>query len=301
MVRPAWHAAPDARVRAWVAAAVGRGWRVTGARHLAGGIATAADLLRLEHPIRAHREVVLRRWLRPGWADEDPGLTPAHEAAVLDGLRGTGIPAPVVLAVDPDGAGCGSPALLADRLPGRRPTPSEERSPARLRAIGEALAAIHALDHGLRRSAVPFAPYYDLEPRRIPAGTSLAGMWVRAHEIVSIGPVPSTDVFLHRDLHPGNTLWVGALLTGIVDWTGASWGPAGSDLGHLRANLGPRHGIVIADRALAAYAAVAGGEPPDQAWWDLRMLIDMLDDPDAVGEADLDCMERYLEAVIARA
>ena len=300
MVRPAWHTPPDARARSWASAALGPGWRVTHGRRLGGGIATAADALWLEGPGGARREVVLRRWLRPGWEADDPAFTPAHEAGILGRLAGTGLPVPVVLAVDAVGRRCGAPAVLAERLPGRRPTRVEQRRPAVLRGLGEALAAIHAVD-GLRDVAAPFAPYYDLDPARTPERTRRAGTWARARELTAVAPRPGPDTFLHRDFHPGNTLWSGSGLTGIVDWAAASFGPAGADLGHLRANLGPDHGIDAADRALAAYAAAAGAEPPDQAWWDVRMLLDAFDDPHTLDAGRLDRIEAYLDAVLARA
>jgi aminoglycoside phosphotransferase (APT) family kinase protein len=308
MTRPAWHSPPDARARAWVEAAVGGGWRVTRVRRLTGGIATAADAVTLARaesaghgPVR--RDVVLRRWLRPGWEADDQAFGPGREAAVLRLLEPAGLPVPQVIAVDTDGSGCGAPALLADRLPGARPTLAHQRRPAVLRALGETLAAIHAIhpDGGPREAAGVFAPYYALDLDRTPPRTTRAGIWARARELVSIGPVPGgREAFLHRDFHPGNTLWAGTRMTGIVDWTGASFGPVGADLGHLRSNLGVDHGIGAADAALAAYVAASRSTPVDQAWWDVRMLLDGYDDPLAIGPGRLDAMEAYLDAVIAR-
>jgi aminoglycoside phosphotransferase (APT) family kinase protein len=107
-----------------------------------------------------------------------------------------------------DGAACGAPALLADRLPGRRPTLAQQRQPAVLRELGAALAAIHALDPaaGLREATVPYEPFYEPDPDRTPPATTHAGIRARARELVSIGPRPGgRDAVLHRDFHPGNT------------------------------------------------------------------------------------------------
>jgi aminoglycoside phosphotransferase (APT) family kinase protein len=313
MTRPAWHTPPDARARAWVERAVAPGARVVRAWRLAGGIATAADALRIVVPGEAApREVVLRRWLRPGWVDEEPALTPSHEAAILGAVASSSataaglLPVPRVLAVDPGGADAGAPSLLTDRLPGTRATPATEATAAVLEGCGSVLARVHALGGDpvagprLRAILPAFAPYYALVPRRIPARTHRAGLWARAHEICDLGPRPGPDVVLHRDLHPGNTLWTGTRLAGVVDWTGACLGPPGADLGHLRANLGPRHGIGAADRALAAYAGRAGSEPQDQPWWDVRMALDGFDAPDALTAAELDRIEAYLDEVVQR-
>ena len=67
-----------------------------------------------------HR-LVLRRWARPGWADEDPDFTAAREAAILEPLAPTPVPAPALVAADPDAAVCDVPALLLARLPGAPP------------------------------------------------------------------------------------------------------------------------------------------------------------------------------------
>jgi hypothetical protein len=313
MTRPAWHTPPDARARAWVEHAVAPGARVVRAWRLMGGIATAMDALRLAVPGEDEaRDVVLRRWLRPGWADEDPDLTPPHEASVLRAVASSragasgALPVPQVIAVDPEGAAAGAPSLLATLLRGSRPTTATEAAGARLEGYGAVLARIHALGDDpvagpvLHAILPAFEPYHALEPRRIPGQTRRAGVWARAYDICELGPRPSPAVVLHRDLHPGNTLWAGGRLAGVVDWTGACLGAAGADLGHLRANLGPRHGIAAADRALTAYAGAVGAEPPDQAWWDVRMTLDLLDDPDGLGPDELDAIEAWLDEVVRR-
>ena len=65
------------------------------------------------------RELVLRRWARPGWERDDPDLTAAREALVLERLADTPVPAPELVAADPDAAACDVPALLITRVPGR--------------------------------------------------------------------------------------------------------------------------------------------------------------------------------------
>src|SRR6266540_6014752 len=47
-------------------------------------------------------ELVLRRWARPGWELGDPEMTAAHEAGVLELLGPSLIPAPELVAADPD-------------------------------------------------------------------------------------------------------------------------------------------------------------------------------------------------------
>lgn len=49
-------------------------------------------------------------------------------------------------------------------------------------------------------------------------------------------------VFLHRDLHPGNVLFDGGEVSGVVDWVETSWGPADLDVAHCSTALALLHG-----------------------------------------------------------
>jgi aminoglycoside phosphotransferase (APT) family kinase protein len=172
-----------------------------------------------------------------------------------------------------------------------------------LRQLATALVEIHALDAGLRAVAPEHRPYSTLEALGgllpVPASTR-PELWRRALDVAAEPAPPTTATFLHRDYHPANTLWVAGRLTGIVDWTGASWGAPASDVAHLRANLGVGHDPSVADRALAAYAA-AGGDTAGQRWWDVRVLLDwvpLLGERLGTGEG-LDRVERWLRHVLA--
>src|SRR4030095_2612236 len=63
---------------------------------------------------RLHR-LVLRRWARPGWDEEDPDFDAAREAAILELLAGTPVPAPALVAADAGAAVCD--ARAAPRAP----------------------------------------------------------------------------------------------------------------------------------------------------------------------------------------
>jgi aminoglycoside phosphotransferase (APT) family kinase protein len=65
---------------------------------------------------RQHR-LVLRRWARPGWDLDDPDYTAQREATILELLAPTAVPAPEVVAADPDGTACDVPALLLPASP----------------------------------------------------------------------------------------------------------------------------------------------------------------------------------------
>jgi aminoglycoside phosphotransferase (APT) family kinase protein len=105
---------------------------------------------------------------------------------------------------------------------------------------------------------------------------------------------------LHRDFHPGNSLWLAGRLTGIVDWTSASWGPPAADLAHLRMNLVLRAGVEAADEARAAFLE-AGGDLGGARYHDLRTVFDFYPDAHLAGVTgvDLERVERYLAALLA--
>jgi aminoglycoside phosphotransferase (APT) family kinase protein len=296
----AWYRAPDARARAWAAAQLGSGWSAARTTRLRGGIAAAVDALSLVSPSGEVVRLVLKRWSRPGWIDEDPEFSPAREAAVLSALAGTAVPAPRLVAVDPDGRAAGVPALLVTHIGGRRPSLPDEVRPARIAGMAEALAAIHAVTGPARDVVDAFRPWYELTAIRAPGASARPELWREAIALAAGAPSNPRACFLHRDFHPANTIWAGGRLAGVVDWVSASRGSPAVDLAHWRTNLGTRHGIAVADRVLEAYRAVTGDVPADQPWWDLRLALDFLDAPDAIGREELERLEAYLAALVAR-
>jgi aminoglycoside phosphotransferase (APT) family kinase protein len=211
------------------------------------------------------RELVLRRWARPGWEIDDPDLTAAREAAVLERLAGTPVPAPEVVAADPDAAACDVAALLITRVPGAAFVGRPPVGP-----LAAAMAEIHAVDPA---GLPPFRRYCEPERLAVPSWAADRGVWERAIELAH-EPAPALpERFIHRDFHPGNTLWEGAELTGIVDWTTGSRGPGAVDLGHLRWNLVVDYGQRVADALLP--------HPEHHPYYDVVTALDVLPDLDA--------------------
>jgi aminoglycoside phosphotransferase (APT) family kinase protein len=180
---------------------------------------------------------------------EDPDFTIQREVTVLGLLATVPVPTPVVGAADPEGEVCYAPALLLERLPGR--SLQRRGAPRRyLTQLGEALPPIHRRD-GLVRELIPaYRTYQDLRGLRAPGWLGEPALWERAFAVAA-GPAPDAGrCLIHRDYHPGNTLWWRGSLTGVVDWTQASWGPPGIDVGWMRWNLAWDDGLEAADEFL---------------------------------------------------
>ena len=292
---------PPAAALAWAAAAFGPGARVIGARPLASAWLANHALDVAAGDGTVHR-LVLRRWARPGWDEEDPDFTAAREAAVLELLAPTPVPAPALVAADPDAEICDVPALLETRLPGGPPDLGGDPGPL-VEGLAAALPPIHAVAvPGAGSGPVP--PYHRFhEPEGLipPAWSARPDLWARAFAVVAGPPPAGRPCFIHRDYHPANTLWTGGRLTGVVDWVGGSWGPPSVDLGHMRVNLAWDLDLAVADRFLAAHRALTGFD--HHPYWDVACAVDVVpelrsDDPPP--DPTLQRMEELVAAALAR-
>lgn len=247
---------------------------------------------------RRHR-LALRRFVDAERLASDPWYAPRREINALRLLTGAAVQAPRLVAVDPDAEECDVPTLLATRLPGEPPRAPRDLAPF-LQQLAETLAAIHAVDGAAAASLPPYRPY-DPVPPRAPAWSRRPDVWERALAVVRGDPPRDPRRFIHRDYHPGNTLWSRGRLSGVVDWTAASWGPPSEDVAHMRWNLAVSHGVDAADQFLARWRALTG------AWhhpfWDLRDVIDVtfdLDPSRPVQARTIVRLDEYVAAVVTR-
>ena len=260
---------PPAAALRWAAAAFGPGSRVVGVRPLPSAW-LANHAVDVADAGGATHRVVLRRWARPGWDEEDPDFDAAREAAILELLGPTPVPAPALVASDPGAAACDVPALLLARLPGGPPDLAADPGGV-VEGLAAALPPIHAV--AVPPAVVPpYRRFYDPETLVPPAWSARPGLWERAFAVAA-GPAPDGRAcFIHRDYHPGNTLWTGGRLSGVVDWIGGSWGAPSVDLGHMRVNLAVDAGLDVADRFLAAHRTLTGAD--HHPWWDVTSAVD---------------------------
>jgi aminoglycoside phosphotransferase (APT) family kinase protein len=252
---------------------VSGGGQILSVRLLRIGGWHANHAITVVEPQGRRREVVLRRWARPGWDLEDPDFTTSREMLVLGILERVGLPAPRLIGADPLGASCDVPALLMTRLPGHPPGRVRDVDTFLIQ-LAEVLTRIHRI--GAASQGIPaFRTYFPMREAPLPGWLQGDLVWVSALAVAREAG-PSADTFIHRDYHPGNTLWRYGKLTGVVDWTQASLGPVGVDVGSMRWNLAADFGLRASDRFLDAYRASSGLELRDQPIWDLVTLMDLV-------------------------
>jgi aminoglycoside phosphotransferase (APT) family kinase protein len=142
------------------------------------------------------------------------------------------------------------------------------------------------------------------ERRVVPEWTEHPALWERAFSTIADGPPPYRGCFLHRDFHPGNVLFAGAAVSGVVDWVETSWGPPGLDVAHCATALALLHGA----EDFAAHYREAGGTIGEEPYWALIDAVGYLPDPEkvaapwrAAGRPDLTAAlaRRRLEARLA--
>jgi aminoglycoside phosphotransferase (APT) family kinase protein len=279
---------PPETVLGWVRDVVGG--RITSIRSMGAGSTTLHAIDAGTDPVR---RLVVRRFHDTARLRSDPWYVPAGEAAVLELLDDTEVPAPRLLAADPYGRLCDVPALLVTRVPGRpaaRPWDME----AYLARIAQALTRVHEVPAEVDLRA--YVPYHDPAvhgERHAPVWSGSPELWQRVFEVIS-GPAPETPTgFIHRDFHPGQILWSGDRLTGIVDWLTGCRGPYGIDLARMRISLAIEYGVEVAERFRAIYLGTTG-QDGHHPYWDLLDAADMiLDMPVPQTQAVADGYSRF--------
>lgn len=247
--------------------------------------------------------LVLRRYHDTERLGIDPWYVAAHEARALQLLEASPVPAPRLLAADVDGEVCDVPALLESWVPGE-PAWQPDDVDGYLCGAAEVLVAIHAIDPPDDGSLPAYRPYFADEDRPITSGvptwSARRAMWERVVVAVDRGWPAVRMRFIHRDYHPGNALWDGREVSGVVDWATAALGPPGIDLGRMRQNLAGWHGREVADRFTRRYLEAGGDPSARDPFWDLLDAVDsvvFMDEPAAPGDGDVERFEDYVAGV----
>jgi aminoglycoside phosphotransferase (APT) family kinase protein len=209
-------------------------------------------------------EYVLRWWMNGAEAERWPAHAVVREAAVLNTLEHSDIPAPRVMGWTTD-VGVG-PAVLMTRLPGQVHLMPRDRD-GWLRQLAQMLARIHALAVDGKR----FESWLDGSQLSPPPDARRVDVWKEAIALVSQEHAPTRTCFLHRDYQHFNVLWSGERLTGVVDWIEACAGPPEVDVGHCRLNLTVLFSADVAEDFRAMYEAESGHRA--DPWWDIHALL----------------------------
>lgn len=251
--------------------------KVTAVEPLKGGTSSAIHRVDVKHEGRLH-QLVLRQYTNQEWLSEEPDAA-VHEAANLQLVEASGLPAPVLLNRDEAGRVCGIPLILMSCLPGDvvlQPNHLQEW----LKQLAETLATIHEVDAAYH--PYTYAPYAEVSAMQVPHWSSATEVWERAIEYVQQPWPVFKQRFIHRDYHPVNVLWQDRRISGIIDWPNACLGPAGVDIGHCRLNLAQLFGIEAADEFLASYCSIMGNAFEYEPYWDIVSVLDGLDGPPEV-------------------
>lgn len=284
---------------AWIERSVGHGARVVHVEALPVS-ATAKHLVLVALQDGSARQLLLRRYHDAERLAHDPWYVPAHEALALELLSDSAVPAPRLFAADLEPAVCDVPALLESWVPGGRAWHPGDLEGYLVQAA-EVLVRIHAVGVSSNAKLRRYATYYEREMAS-PHFSTRAGLWERVATVLAAPQPAHRETFIHRDYHPGNVLWDGTRVTGVVDWATAAWGPPGIDLARMRVNLAAHFGRHIADRFAAAYVTAGGDPRARDPFWDLLDAADLLPDflsPMWLDGGDLARFEDYVESVIA--
>jgi aminoglycoside phosphotransferase (APT) family kinase protein len=285
---------PDRALR-WVTASVGSGARVLAVEALAGGTSSAVHAVLVDTGASRPRELVLRRFVRLDWLAEEPD-TATREAEALELLDDVDLPTPRLVALDPDGSLAGEPSVLMSRLRGQVDWDPPVVD-GFLRALAEPLPVIHSVRVSAG-GAIPVYRPYPLRMRRPPVWAARPDVWERAFDVLDVECHSEERLFIHRDYHPGNVLWDGGHVTGIVDWVNASIGSPWADVGHCRVNIASELGHRASDRFLDLYRALSGRTDEYHPYWDISAAIGGLDEDADTQPSPAD--EEFLAAAVAR-
>ena len=261
-----------AQVRAWAQEHLES--QITAIEPVGGGRTDTISAVHLRHGERVIlRCVSIERWGEIGRQHV------VCEALGCRLMENSDLPVPRLIASDPDGSQSGAYANLTSWLPGQ-----VRLDPLSLSAIDE-LAKIAVIIHGTPvdddhrpRPYVFWVP----DDLHVPSWTSRPRLWQRAIQLFDRDPPPTKQGLVHCDFHPGNILWEGDRITGVIDWAETSWGPADLDVMHSRANFAILHDLDSAVAFSDAYRWHGGVLDDDQEaelFWSVSDILGFLPDP----------------------
>jgi aminoglycoside phosphotransferase (APT) family kinase protein len=243
---------------------------------MAGAVSSRVAGIEVEGPGGGRSTLVLRQY---GTASVEavPHIAD-NEYRLLNLLSGAGLPVPQPFLVDESGAVVPGSCLLMEFIDGKRVhKPSD--LPSFTRQLAATLAAVH--DCGIKRADVLFLPdigdsaLEELGTSQQPISGLVPETAIR-RILQANWPPPQVGepVVLHGDYWPGNVLWRGGRLVGVVDWEEAAFGDAMADLANIRLETAWHFGTaamdMLTDEYLARRPAAGTAALP---LWDLRTAL----------------------------
>jgi hypothetical protein len=201
------------------------------------------------------------------------------EARGCQVMAASGLPVPRLIASDPVGDQAGDYANLTTWLPGEvRLGPL---SPRAIDALAAAAVVIHATPVAPAAQPLPYEFWAPAE-LVVPVWSQRPALWQRAIDLFRTGPPSTRPGVVHRDFHPGNVLWQGDTISGIIDWAETSWGPADLDVAHSITNFMVLHDLERAASFGRAYERHGGRLEADHEaaqFWQVSDILGFLPDP----------------------
>lgn len=172
-----------------------------------------------------------------------------RQAPLLRALAAAGLPVPDVPFADAGEDGFGTPFIMMERLAGRpffvwQPDPAFDRADAAVTPLWEqtidAAAALHRFNW--RRHLPDWEPprdlaaevaRWDLVLAKSPRPDWIASGRALCERLLATRPEGGTIGLVHGDCQPGNALFDGGRLTGLIDWELASIGSVRIDAGWM--------------------------------------------------------------------
>jgi aminoglycoside phosphotransferase (APT) family kinase protein len=235
---------------------------------IATGNCSEISLIRANYRDSNNQEFVLRRIISEPWLRREGNLV-HREATALSLAYTVAVRTPNLIASDANGHWTGRPALLMSRIQG---IPWDDRrimTRDALAHLARALRAFHEFDYGLELNQLPrYKPHHWRTSRieNAPTWAQSRQAWKCALAMTNawehVTSVAGRECLLHRDYRPGNALWCGEALTGVVDWVTACRGNPAADVGHCRWNLCRAYGPEVA----RAFSSLYGCLDYDPIW-----------------------------------
>jgi len=186
---------------------------------------------------------------------------PDDEFAALDGLAQRGVRAPRIWAQDSGGRLFGGAAVLLQRLPGRTDAVEYLHADlatgrARTHDLARALAELHVATTAADRDDSQLAGWrQQFEQARLEALPEVSWLfdWLARKQ-----PTHTVSTLVHGDFRPGNVLYDGDRIVGLLDWEMAHRGSPAEDIAWAYRSLWSPARFVPIEEFVAVYHDAGG-------------------------------------------